>query len=444
MMKSVVIVGAGPAGCALACLLAKRNIQTTVFDDDKRPDLLVGESLVPAVIPFLRRLGIEEDVARISEKKFGAALRHPNGQRADFTFRRLGKSVPNYSYNIPRPEFDRVLRNKALELGVSFVNQRATLERQHNADCDLRLSDVSMQQAGLHVQPDLLVDATGRHRLFSKLLDLPVSHGERDDISYFAHYESFDADNVVDGQVVLSVLDCGWAWQIPLKDKLSVGVVLNKNVARNFGKNPQERLENIINADAVLSQSGRNRKRVSDVMAYSNYQLVSQQAYGKGWVLLGDAFGFVDPMLSPGVFMALESADLLDRHIFAKNDISDTALAAYAKEHYQWHRDWDTLIKYFYDGRLLNLHKSGEEMVKNSSRFSLGRFMKWYIGRVLSSMVAGVSTRSQYKLAVLKHCCEFLLKDEDVSQYKIKSNSTGVELESSDGKTKRPLDQQFV
>ena len=129
MIERVAIIGAGPAGCALACMLTERGIHTTVYDSDKTPDLLVGESLVPAVIPILRRLGIEERVAEISHIKRGAALRHGNGNRVDFEFQNFGKDYPNYSYNIPRPSFDRLMRTRAEELGVQFVSHKASVEK---------------------------------------------------------------------------------------------------------------------------------------------------------------------------------------------------------------------------------------------------------------------------------------------------------------------------
>ena len=371
----VAIIGAGPAGCALACLLAARGVECIVFDDERRPGLLVGESLVPAVVPYLRRLGIENEVARIAARKKGAALRHPDGQRVNFIFRRLGRGVPDYSYNIPRPAFDDVLKRRAEQLGVRFVLQRATLEKSDSGERDIQLSCASLKLAALHEHPELLVDATGRSRLLSRALSLPALRGERDSVSYFAHYEKFGADNVVEGQVVLSVIDSGWSWQIPLNNCVSVGVVLDKRLISHYGGTPEQRLENIINLNPVLSQSGLHRKRISRVMAYSNYQLMTQKGYGNGWVLLGDAYGFVDPMLSPGVFMALESAVLLDQLVFKQtsDDARSHGLAKYTQQMDSWHQSWAGIIDYFYDGRLLALFEAGQEVLKHSARWSFAR-----------------------------------------------------------------------
>ncbi len=418
------IIGAGPAGCALSCFLAERGVQSLVFDNDKRPDLLVGESLVPAVMPHLRRLGIESEVAQISAKKYGAALRHPNGQRVDFKFRHFNRHVPNYSYNIPRPEFDRVLRCRAEAMGVRFVHHRAKVEASQSPDREIQLSESSLNVANLSQHPDILVDATGRHRLFSRVLGLSATEGKRDDVSYFAHYDNFDSDVAVEGQVVLSVIDSGWSWQIPLKNALSVGVVIDKKVAPRYGDTPEQRLENIINADSVLSYSGRNRQRKTKVMSYSNYQLLSERGFGRGWVLLGDAYGFVDPMLSPGLFMALESAALLDKYVFSKTLVSsaEAGLKKYCQEVNHWHESWDKVIEYFYDGRLLGLFEAGQNVAKNASKWSPNRLLEWHIRRVISSMVSGTATRSTYNQQALYYSCEHLLSEDIVADdYKIKS-----------------------
>ncbi|MGH1540334.1 MAG: NAD(P)/FAD-dependent oxidoreductase [Arenicella sp.] len=435
MKKRIAIIGAGPAGCALACFLAERDIECIVFDDEKKPGLLVGESLVPAVIPLLRRLGIEKEVAQISSLKRGAALRHANGTRVDFRFRRFGSKFPNHSYNVPRPEFDRILLKRAEESGVKFINQRAKLEipdTKVDSQRDIQLSSASLAQAELtrDTQPQLIVDATGRSRLISRLLKIPAKKGGRDDVSYFAHYEQFDSDAILEGQVVQSVLDCGWSWQIPLKNALSVGVVLDKHVAKSYGASPEERLEYAIDNNPMLSKSGAGRKRVSKVMSYSNYQLITEQGSGKGWVLLGDAFGFVDPLLSPGLFMALKSAEFLDDLVFSKAEYLEQPqlqdrLRLYCNETYAWHESWDSLIQYFYDGRLLSLAMVKEHILKNNGLFSLARLLEPHISKILSSMVSGVKTRSKYNHSMLLHSCQHLLSDTDnISEYAIKSTGT--------------------
>ncbi|MGE9270332.1 MAG: NAD(P)/FAD-dependent oxidoreductase, partial [Verrucomicrobiales bacterium] len=203
----VAILGAGPAGCTLGSLLKQRGFRVVVFDDDQRPDLLVGESLLPTVVDLMRRLDIEDRVKEFSTFKPGVAFMHRGGQRLDFLFPAgvLGKT-PNYAYNIPRPEYDDLLRTRAEELGVEFVPHRAKVERGDD-EREIRLTQESLAACpafgGQH--PSLLVDATGRARLFARTLHLDVERGGLNDVAYFAHFQDFDAESSVDGQVVLSI-----------------------------------------------------------------------------------------------------------------------------------------------------------------------------------------------------------------------------------------------
>ena len=110
----VAIVGAGPAGSALAILLARQGGDVTLFDDGRRPELLVGESLVPAVVPILRRLGLEEETASFSRVKPGVSFIWSPADRLSVTFKRFAPAVFPYAYNIPRPQFDEALFTKAI------------------------------------------------------------------------------------------------------------------------------------------------------------------------------------------------------------------------------------------------------------------------------------------------------------------------------------------
>lgn len=418
MLERVAIIGAGPSGCALACFLQTRGIDVVVFEANKKPNLLVGESLVPAVIPILRRLGIEERVSEISHIKRGAALRHGNGNRVDFAFQNFGRKFPDYSYNIPRPQFDSILRDRAHELGVKFVTFKANVEPTTDPRRELKLSNDSLLAGGYNLssQPDLLIDSTGRNRLFSRVLNISASRGPRNDVAHFAHYKNFKSDSKIDGQVVLSALECGWSWQIPLQGVTSVGVVLNKDAAIHYGSSATQRLENAITHNQLLEDAGRNRQRVTEVMSYSNYQLISDRAHGKGWVLLGDALGFVDPMLSPGVFMALESAVTLDKLLFSKQLNSQTqidkASAEYFAQIQHWHEAWSRLIKYFYDGRILSMGEMRDHIRDNAGIFSISRYAEPIVSRVLSQLVSGVATRSEFNQASLFHTCRYLIQDK--------------------------------
>jgi flavin-dependent dehydrogenase len=404
----IAIIGAGPAGSALACLLALRGIKAVVFDDDKRPELLVGESLIPSVIPVLRKLGIEERVAEFSVRKPGASFFHGGGTRIHFRFQKRGGN-PGYAYNVPRPRFDKLLRDRAIELGARFVDRRAVLLKSENPQREIELAPESLALAGLSGHPDWLIDGTGRSRLFARTLGLPARRGGRSDVAHFAHFEDFEHDEVDPGQIIISVLENGWSWRIPLQGKLSVGIVIDKEAAERLGDTPERRLENAIDTEPLLREKGRNARRVTDVMTYTNYQLISDQGHGKGWIMLGDAFGFVDPMLSPGLFMALESASLLDSFVFAKGKATRGHLDRYCAELRRWHESWQELIEYFYNGNILRMYEAGSKLAEGKSPLNPAKLMERHMSRVIASMAAGVGTRSAYNRNLLRHSSKHLI-----------------------------------
>ena len=143
----VAIVGAGPAGAALATLLVQEGHDVVLFDDGKRPEIVVGESLIPAGIPPLRRLGVEDAVAAIGMHKPGATLTWSATHRFAFRFARYRKWMVPYAYNVPRREFDAVLLARAEEVGARRLTMRAGLARGHG-DAELVLAPEAIAATG--------------------------------------------------------------------------------------------------------------------------------------------------------------------------------------------------------------------------------------------------------------------------------------------------------
>lgn len=365
----------------------------------------MGESLLPAVVPLLRKLGIEEQVKSFSQRKPGVAFVARGGQRMDFFF--PGKEtggLPNYAYNVPREAFDHLLRQRAAELGAKFVSRRATLETSQG-EREVQLAAGMLESVPeLHgTHPRLLVDATGRTRTFAKTLHIGAVRGTRNDVAYFAHYDGFLIPSSREGQVVINGLSRGWCWRIPLPGRLSVGVVLDAAAARRHGATPADRLESILASEPSLQADSLARRRLSEVMTYTNYQLVSERGHGPGWVAAGDAFGFVDPTLSPGLFMAMLSADLLDRMAFAAGpsvlDDPRRLSRQFARVFHElrdWHLGWQKIIEYFYDGRMHSLYEAGAGLSEKYGNLALPVMLERHLAARISGMVSGSQTRSRY------------------------------------------------
>jgi flavin-dependent dehydrogenase len=389
-IQTIAIIGGGPAGSALACHLVQRGLKVVLFDDGARPDLIVGESLVPAILPMLDRLGVRERVAAIGLHKPGVAFKFGMHDTITFNFESVRRcKLPTFAYNVPRPAFDEVLQQRATELGVTRISKRAKLERD-GAD-RVRLAAESVAEFG-GAQPDIIVDATGRARAIAHLLDIPARVGPRKDVAYFAHYRGFEQETPR-GQVVITRLAAGWSWRIPLPDKLSVGVVLNREEAARLGATPEERLEAAIARDPIMAPAGALRERVSKVMTYTNYQLISERGVGPGWAMLGDAFGFVDPMLSPGLMLALRSAELLADHLDEPEK--------YAAKMQEWLEAWQELIGYFYDGKMFAMYQTGMA-IERKHPGKITHFMHTHMERNIACMASGASTLSRYSRGLVR------------------------------------------
>src|SRR5215475_6058421 len=160
----VAIVGAGPSGAALAILLTRQGAKVTLFDDGRRPELLVGESLVPAVVPILQKLGLEEETASFSRVKPGVSFIWSPNDRFSFSFARFAPGVFPYAYNVPRPQFDEAMLARAIASGARRVVTHARLERAGDDGRRMALAPETLAAAPVlgGRQPDLIVDATGR------------------------------------------------------------------------------------------------------------------------------------------------------------------------------------------------------------------------------------------------------------------------------------------
>lgn len=408
----VAILGGGPAGSALAVLLASQGADVTLFDDGRRPELLVGESLVPAVIPILQRLGIEAETAAFSCVKPGVSFIWGPGERFGFSFARFAPPVFPYAYNIPRPRFDEALVARANAAGVHRVEARARLEAAGpgGAGAELRLAPETLTSAPAlgGRQPDLVVDATGRARHAARVLGIRAHVGPRKDVAHFAHFGGFRWDDPP-GQVLIARGQAGWSWRIPLQDRLSVGIVLGQEEAARLGRTPEERLERAIALEPELAATVGGGTRLTGVATYANYQLISERGAGPGWVMVGDAFGFVDPMLSPGVFVALRSAELvadalapvLAGQVRPSPAALAEALRPYTRTQAALLAAWMDLIAYFYDGRMVALLRAGQGWMGNGSG-SFKAAIQDHIERHIALQASGMATTSRYSRALLR------------------------------------------
>jgi hypothetical protein len=270
----------------------------------------------------------------------------------------------------------------------------------------VRLARETLEAAGdfFQGQPDLIVDATGRARLLPNFLKIPSREGGRNDTALFAHVDQTHLDHA--GHVHTTRIDHGWSWRIPLPGRVSVGMVVGSEHLPRFGATKEERYDNLLQQDSVLRTVAGGAKRVTPVMEYRNYQLVTERVVGDGWVLVGDTAGFIDPVFSSGLFIGLHSAMMLADAI---RDGSAESFRRYEQDVIHHLTTWHELVSYYYNGRLFTCFKVGQ-MLRDTLliRLSFPHINK-HMGRIFS----GAASTSPYSLALLRFAMKYGMKNED-------------------------------
>lgn len=386
--ETVAIIGAGPVASTLATKLARQGVTVAIFHVPKKLPLIVGESLVPAIIPILRDLGVEDEVKAIGKLKPGACFQVGPDVNFAFSFETLKGHVPTYAYQVPRDKFDAVLLEGARRAGVHVYEVNATLEKVTGTDrVQLSRACVNATDGLLSRHPDLIVDATGRVRLIPQLLGIGAQRGQREDTALFAHVDQTKVDH--EGYTHTTRLDHGWSWRIPLPDRMSLGIVIPSKHLPNFGATKEEQYDNLLKQDSVLKDFAATSKRLTPVVQHTNYSLVSDRMVGDGWVLVGDTAGFIDPVFSSGLFLGMNGATVLANSILEAKPESLPHYEHHMRTHLQ---TWLKIVSYYYEGHLFTCFKVGQEY-KN---YAIGRMIYPHMDKHMGRIFAGTAAIAPY------------------------------------------------
>lgn len=412
--RSVAIAGDGPAGTTLATLLARDGVRVALFARGRPTGLVVGESLVPGVTPILRELGVEDEVRCYGVFKPGATFVQRDGETVAFTFAENAGRLPGYAYNVARDRFDATLLEACRRSGARIFPEPARIELDPAAPGRVRLAATTRAEVREHLggAPDLIVDATGRVGTLARLLGLPAEAGERSDTALFAHCEGVPLENA--GHVHMDHLERGWCWRIPVGgERVSLGIVVRPEVVSGFGRDPASQFDGILEADPHLKQLTAHGRRVSPVVRYSNYQRTTLRGVGPGWALVGDAFGFIDPIFSSGLFLAMDGARALAAAVRAGTPRAYRRYEARELRHYA---AWRRLVSYYYDGRIFDLIRLGSPKQINW----IGRLVNPHVTKHVARILTGESTTAPYSRWLLDFMIRRGLRTQGPSELRIR------------------------
>src|ERR1700686_2127429 len=310
-LYDVAIIGGGPAGSTAATLLAKAGRRVIVLQREKFPRFHIGESLLPFSTQTFDRLGVREKLDRTFLPKFGGEIVAACGTKgAKFYFKDGFRARRDRAYQVTRSEFDKLLLDHSRENGaevreetdvknITFENDRATIDMETPAG------------ARSTIESRYLLDCSGQQTKLGSFFKVKKMYDHLQKFSVFAHYENVDRAEGIDGTLIRMVRGLDrWFWMIPLTTtRMSIGVVLDTATFRAMKLSPEAALEKCIDEQPVVLERMKRAERVSPVYSAGDYSYRNTKLFGDRWLLAGDAAGFIDPVFSSGVFLAIMSAE---------------------------------------------------------------------------------------------------------------------------------------
>ena len=308
----VLIIGGGPAGSTAAILLVELGYRVVLLEKGRHPRFHIGESLLPANLPLFERLGVAEQIRAIGMEKRGAEFVSPWHTHAEtYLFADAWSCVSPFAYQVRRSEFDQILIHRAAAAGATIIEDcRARhVEVLRNADAVEVLAEHASGKRELW-RARFLLDASGRDTLIASQLGYKRRNSKHNSAAMYAHFSGVQRHASTNaGNISIFWFDHGWFWLIPLADGVtSVGAVVWPYYMKQRTKPPREFVLETIQLCAPLAERLAQAQRVTDVEVTGNYSYASVHSHGNRFLLLGDAYAFIDPVFSSGVWLAMNSA----------------------------------------------------------------------------------------------------------------------------------------
>lgn len=354
----VVVIGGGPAGSTTAALLAKRDHRVLLLERDSFPRYHVGESMITGMVPVMEELGVTEQLEERFQKKFGITMvwgNDPTPWRTPFD-----QAGPyDHSWHVTRAEFDALLLDNARRLGVQVVQEAQVTDVLTDGDGGA-VSGVAYthDHRDYRAEGRFVVDASGQNRVITRKLTQVNWQEDLRNVAVWGYFSPYTPlpDGGGGDILIEAVPGGGWLWGIPLSDtQLSLGYVLPAEdmAAAIRGDHTQsEVFTDAVAASNVAKTMVDLEHRTGDLRTTRDWSHVCEQFYGPGWVSVGDAAAFVDPLFSSGAWLATSGAWLAARAIDAA--LKDPSQGDHALERFQavYRRLFDDILAYvrfFYD-----------------------------------------------------------------------------------------------
>jgi len=308
----VAIIGGGPAGSIAAAFLALAGHKIVVFEREKFPRFHIGESLLPFSMEAFERLDLLPKLEAAGfVRKYGAEITSGCGNgEIRFYFKDGFRSKRATAFQVERSTFDKILLDHATECGAHVREEVSVKEIALVPGCPPKLT-IRNAESFENVEAEYLLDCSGRHSVIGTHLGLKREYAGLQKFAVYAHYEGAKQPAGVDGTLTRMVRARDhWFWIIPLSpEKISVGVVMDSRKFRSMAQSPAEVLKTFLDDQPIMRERLAGARRVTKVYASGDYSYRNAALCGERWLMAGDAAGFIDPIFSSGVFLAIFSGE---------------------------------------------------------------------------------------------------------------------------------------
>ncbi|GAC1302467.1 MAG: NAD(P)/FAD-dependent oxidoreductase [Steroidobacteraceae bacterium] len=306
----IVIIGGGPAGSTAAILLAGSGLRVVVVEKARHPRFHIGESPLPANLPLLERLGVSEKVRAIGMPKWGAEfVSAADGRSHEFQFANAWNKTLPMSYQVRRSEFDEILIRRAAETGAEVIEGCRVRDVEFLGDEKVLVHAVHEDGRLQSWQAAQLVDASGRDTFLGNRLRTKRRNKKHNSAAMYAHFTGARRDGGSrEGNISIYWFDHGWFWFIPLADgTTSVGAVVWPYYMKTRNEPTGDFFMRTIAMCPPLAARLSAAQLASEVEATGNYSYSCARSCGTNYLMVGDAYTFVDPVFSSGVMLAMQS-----------------------------------------------------------------------------------------------------------------------------------------
>ena len=314
----VLVIGGGPAGSTAAALLSNRGRDVVLLEKEAHPRFHIGESLLPCNLAIFERLGMHAEIRAMGVYKPGAEfISDETGESVGFNFATGIDQTFTHSYHVRRSQFDAALFDNARRNGARAMERTRVVDvvlAQDNGDTGRARVTARHEDGTSHIfGPRFVLDASGRDTFMANRLHNKRADKRNNTAAVYGHFRHVKCrtDGDMAGCISIHLAQDGWFWVIPLQDEIiSVGFVGTQPAFKRRRGSLHDFLLDRISQSLMLSERMQEAELVSEVMTAGNYSYRARGGWGEGYMMIGDAFAFVDPLFSSGVMLAMTGGEV--------------------------------------------------------------------------------------------------------------------------------------